>query len=122
MRHEEFIRKSKIIIKRYLNERINNGVTDGEIEEYVYVKNITSFNNSSMQGIYITPLLDGNCFIIEYDSIYDRFKYIVYHMKRIDELNNDEKLTMPRPNYKILSAEEVKKNLEEEFNNGIQKI
>ena len=122
MRHEEFIRKSKTIIKRYLNERINNGVTDGEIEEYVYVKNITSFNNSSMQGIYITPLLDGNCFIIEYDSIYDRFKYIVYHMKRIDELNNDEKLTMPRPNYKILSAEEVKKNLEEEFNNGIQKI
>lgn len=116
MRHEEFIRKSKMIIKRYLNERLNNGVTDNEIEEYVYIKNITSFNNSSMQGIYVTPLLDGNCFIIEYNSIYDRFKYIVYHIKRTTDLNNDEKLSIATSNYKILSPEEVKKRLEEEFN------
>lgn len=116
MRHEEFIHKSKMIIKRYLNERLDNGVTDDEIEEYVYIKSITSFNNSSMQGIYITPLLDGNCFIIEYHSIYDRFKYIVYHIKRIAELNNDEKLSAATSNYKILSPEEVNKRLEEEFN------
>lgn len=101
MLYDEFIYKSKMIIKRYLTERLNNSITDEDIEKYVYIKNITSLNsdislNSDMQGIYTTSLLDGNCFIIEYCSLYDRFKYIVYHIRRIAELNNDEKLTISK--------------------------
>lgn len=95
MLYDEFIRKSKMIIKRYLTERSNNNITDDDIEKYVYIKNITNLN-SDMQGIYTTSLLDGNCFIIEYCSLYDRFKYIVYHISRIAELNNNEKLTISK--------------------------
>lgn len=95
MLYDEFIRKSKMIIKRYLTERSNNNITDDDIEKYVYIKNITNLN-SDMQGIYTTSLLDGNCFIIEYCSLYDRFKYIVYKIAHISHLDNNEKLTISK--------------------------